>query len=279
KYIGPDGVVLDWKIEITANIFGEMTLRINGDLIEVQQPEDLDAIMSGSQLDILTPVRPGVTFVGHYIFNGKVRHYDAMNHGEAKKRLLSDLSVLKDIVGRANSERGAYKVNDNTYPFSGLRGKLQARRKVARIHGSRALGGRFWENEEFETVADDGPALSALHFKLIERLGFFDVKSSSPQRTRVRRNPDIGIITPETDPEEESPSPPGRTDLLPEQRQNQLRTDALEELEKMRLRKSQTGPILDGGDRNGSSPRQESQLQPIRVLPFAQLLPITNEVK
>ncbi|MGI9472674.1 MAG: FecR domain-containing protein [Rubripirellula sp.] len=172
KFADADGHCVDWRVDVTANVFGEIKVLING---QQQASETADEIEAIAKHPIFDAMARGIDegFEGRYVFNGEVREYG--NDSGDVTRIIEDLSVLAEMAKRANEIDGAYRIKDKQYHYENLREQLEARRRVARIHGSRALGGQFRPREMFESEATDCDRLEALQRNLIRRLAYVDL--------------------------------------------------------------------------------------------------------
>ena len=201
RFVEPSGTTVDWKVVVNADVFGDVSLTVNGRPLPVASFEDLEAIRddSKSSIESVVMAREHDGFAATYIFNGTENHYDSSSARAGGARVVSDLRRLADLAARAARTAGSYQVNDRKYPFAGLKDKLEVRKKIARVHGSRALGGRFWENESFQTTAPDCESLVQLHFELATRLNYYDAETASPKRTDNRVPPHVGILATKAD--------------------------------------------------------------------------------
>ena len=195
-FLDADGTAWDWKVEITANIFGELSATINGQSFSANSLEALQASIRAISDDQAVSRGPTDQMVrGRYVFNGRVQDSNQqVSASELLRSIERDVSLVEDVVRQAADDSGAYRVKNRLYVYGNLKEKLQARRSVARIHGPRALGERFSEHEKFETTGD-ADKLSELQTQLNQRLDLIDVSNLpgfprfNSARERIKASP------------------------------------------------------------------------------------------
>jgi hypothetical protein len=265
QFVEADGSLWNWNIEITANIFGELSGSINGKTFRGDDLTTLQQVTAEIFADQATPGRPDQPMRARYVFNGRVQESDAQVSGaELLKVIERDLSQYKEVVRRAVEDDGSFQVNNVMYVYDNLKEKLEARRMIARIHGPRALGETFLPHEKFETTGD-ADKLAELQAILNKRLNvdFAAVSlNSRPKRPNTKSRPvevrqplsrqhdDSGTAEPSVRPLQETDS-----------RRAAEQRDAIHQLEQIRQRKvrlRQAVPAAGAADDEAANKRDNS---------------------
>ena len=176
KFSDADGKVSDWMVRFDANVFGEMTISVNGQDLPCETADKVASIFDQPIIKSMTEQSQQSATV-RYRFNGEPR--DFKDGPTTLKQILVDLRTLSEIANRAEDIQGAYRVKNKIYHYGDLKEQLEARRRVARVHGPRALGGQFRPREVFELTASDADRLEKLQRELIMRLAFVELGAGS----------------------------------------------------------------------------------------------------
>lgn len=175
KFSDVDGMVLDWMVKIDANVFGEMIISVNGQDLSCETADEVASMVDHPVIRSMT--EPSQQATVRYEFNGQSRVFE--DGSSTLKQILIDLRTLAEIANRAEDVQGAYRMRNKIYHYGNLQEQLEARRRVARVHGPRALGGQFRPREVFELTAGDADRLEKLQRELIMRLAFVELSGGS----------------------------------------------------------------------------------------------------
>lgn len=238
KFVDSDGTLLDWKVEVEASVFGELQVSINGQAIPCEDADKLEQVLNDPQADAMRPLRDPETFVGRYVFNGQVQEYDSADQPRAADIVEAELDGLATLARRAMDQQGVFRMKTKQYAYSGLQEQLEARRKIARIYGPRALGGELWPRERIQTRSGDFESLDQLQRDLIDRLDFVDLNRTR-RSARGQQQDDEAVTPSDTQAfSEATDADQGREAIDP----SVMREDMIQRLREIRRRKEAEAP-------------------------------------
>ncbi len=269
KFVEADGTVWNWNVELTANIFGELSGNINGKLFRGDDLATLQQVSREIFANRPTAGRSDQPMRSRYVFNGRVQKSDAeVSDAELLKVIERDLAQYKQVVRRAVEDDGSFQVNNVMYVYDNLKEKLEARRMIARIHGPRALGEPFLPHEKFETTGD-ADKLSELQSTLNKRLNVdfaaVSLKSGSERPNTKNRPVEVRLPLSRQNAAAATDELAARESLIPLQEPNGQRAaahqDAFRQLEEIRQRKVRLRHAVPAaaGDEAESTRSQQDQ--------------------
>lgn len=212
RFVDASGRLLAWKLQLSADIFGEVVAIVNGIEIRCRDLEDFRELKRIVLSEISDSATASGSAKAHYTVNRIPLHTEPKNDASKVAELVKEhLILIESVVKQATSDSGAFNLANRSYVYDNLQEKLQARRKIARKFGTRAFpNNTFRFNEEFTTTGAP-EELDNLQKTLNERLNVINlpIRKPSAPRNVVKRKP--VVIKPDTNPAASpaKPSPPG----------------------------------------------------------------------